>query len=52
MHMCFTSFDFAMIGLVMRFEIHFDRLNIVGAHTTTANMISGGTTIPVTGNFP
>lgn len=48
-HMCLSDFDMQILGLIMRFNIDFDRLNIDGLHTTHANMINGIITIPISG---
>lgn len=50
MHMCLEDFNLSVISLIMRFNAHFDRLNIDGLHTTHANMINGIVTVPISGS--
>lgn len=45
--MCLEAFDFSIGARAMRMEIHFDRLNLNGQHTTIAQTIGG---LPVTGD--
>jgi hypothetical protein len=47
-NMCFTFFDFSIVGLIIRFNMNVPTLNIRGTHSTSAQL--SGIANPVVGN--
>lgn len=45
-----NMFDLRIAGLIINFDISIARMFIVGDHSTTASMVNGGITIPISGN--